>query len=93
MSVKTWHTLLNSQLQEELRYEILKAPAVSGPQSYKELCLTVKNEEKRQPELRKRALYQSKRPKKPSGLPPSMPPSKVPLVMHSDGCGKMGHLG
>ena len=45
MSAETRNTLLHSQLQEGLRYEILKAPAVSGAQSYKELCLAAKNEE------------------------------------------------
>ena len=62
MSAETRDTLLHSQLQEGLCYEILKALAVSGTQSYmyKELCLAVKNEEKRQTKLRKRTRYQSK---------------------------------
>ena len=93
MSAETRDTLLHSQLQEGLRYEILKAPAVSGAQSYKELCLAAKNEEKRQAELRKRAQYQSKQPKKPPGLPSSTPPPKVaPGIRRCYGCGKTGHL-
>ena len=44
MSVETRNTLLHSQLQEGLCYNILKALAVSGAQSYKELCLAAKNE-------------------------------------------------
>jgi len=35
----------------------MRAPAVSGAQGYKELCLAAKNEEKRQAELRKRQKY------------------------------------
>ena len=91
MSAETRDTLLHSQLQEGLRYEILKAPAVSGAQSYKELCLAAKNEEKRQAELRKRVQYQSKQPKKPSGLPSSTPPPKVaPGTHRCYGCGRTG---
>ena len=77
MSVESWDTLLHSNLQEGLRYEILKALAVSGAQFYTELCLATKNEEIRQAKLRKRVQYQSKQPKKPPGLPSSTLPSKV----------------
>ena len=41
-----------------LLYEILKAPAVSGSQNYKELSIAAKNDEKRLSELRKSVLYQ-----------------------------------
>jgi len=44
MSEETRSTLLHSQLQEGLRYEIMKAPAVSGSHGYKELCLASRNE-------------------------------------------------
>ena len=57
MSVETRDTFLHSQLQEGLKYDIMRAPAVSGAQGYKELCLAAKNEEKRQAELRKRQKY------------------------------------
>ena len=36
----------------------MKSPAVSGAQSYKELCLAAKNEEKRQAELKKKTRVQ-----------------------------------
>ena len=53
----------------------MKAPAVSGTQSYKELCLAAKNEEKRQAELQKRVQYRRGDPnrqvKKP-GVPPAV---------------------
>ena len=63
MSVETRDTLLHSQLQEGLQQEIMHAPAVSGAQSYKELCLAARNEEKRLAELCKRQQYlQSRTP-------------------------------
>ena len=57
MSDKTRGTLLHGQLQEGLRYDIMKAPAVSGSPGYKELCLASRNEEKRLAELAKRRQY------------------------------------
>ena len=57
MSVETREMLLHSQLQEDLRYDVMRASSVSGEQSYEELCLAVKNEEKRMAELRKRQQY------------------------------------
>ena len=57
MSAETRDTLLHGQLQEGLRDEIMRAPAVSGAPTYKELCLTSKNEEKRLIDLRKRRGY------------------------------------
>ena len=57
MSDETRGNLLHSQLQEGLRYEIMEAPAVSGSHGYKELCLAVRNEEKRLVELAKRRQY------------------------------------
>ncbi len=62
MSDETRGMLLHSQLQEGLRYEIMKAPAVSGSQGYKELCLASRNEEKRLAELAKRRQF-SKTPR------------------------------
>ena len=57
MSVETRETLLHGQLQEGLRYDIMRASSVSGAQSYIELCLAVKNEEKCLAELRKQRQY------------------------------------
>ena len=57
MSEETHGTLLHSQLQEGLHYEIMKASAVSGSHGYQELCLAARNEEKRLVELVKRRQY------------------------------------
>ena len=46
--------LLYSQLHEGLRYEIMKAPSVSGVDFYSSLCVAAKSEERRLQELRKR---------------------------------------
>ena len=67
MSEETRGTLLYGQLQEGLRYNIMKAPAVSGSLGYKELCLTSRNKEKRLAELAKRRQYL-----KPSRASPSV---------------------
>ena len=74
MSVETRNTLLHSQLQEGLCYNILKAPAVSGAQSYRELCLAAKNEEKRQAELEKRVHYRRGDPNR-QVRKPAVPPA------------------
>ena len=58
MSTETRDTLLHSQLQKGLRYDLMRGSAVSGAQTYKEHCLAAKNEEKRLAELRKRQQYQ-----------------------------------
>ena len=57
MSDETRAALLHRQMQEGLRYDIMKAPAVSGSHSYKELCLASRDEEKRLAELAKRRQY------------------------------------
>ena len=44
MSAETRATLLHGQLQEGLRQEVMRAPAVSGAQTYQELCLASRNE-------------------------------------------------
>ena len=54
---ETHQALLHAQLQEGLQFTIMEAPAVSGSQSYPELCLAAKNEERRQTELLKRQQY------------------------------------
>ena len=50
MTEETRKTLLHGQLQERLRY-------VSGARDYQELCIAVKNEERRLNELNKRQQY------------------------------------
>jgi len=96
MLTETRDTLLHSQLQEGLQYDLLKGPAVSGAQLYQGLCLAAKNEEKRQAELRKRILYRkgdSGTPvKKSFGTPtPTVPsrrerdPSKVKKCFNCSG--------
>ena len=69
---------------EGLQYNLMKAPAVSGAQTYPELCMAAKNEEKHQAELKKWQEYQ--RPtaaspaahsfRKSSGLPSQQPLGK-----------------
>ena len=57
MSNETRDTLLYCQLQEGLRYELMRGPAVSGATKYQELHVAAKNEEKRLAELRRRQQY------------------------------------
>ena len=52
LAASTRDALLHGQLHEGLRYEIMRGPAVSGAQTYKELCVAAKNEERRLAELR-----------------------------------------
>ena len=54
MSGETRETLLYCQLQEGLRLQLMKGPAVSGARNYKELSLAAKNEEKRLADLKRR---------------------------------------
>ena len=68
LSEETRGTLLHGQLQEGLRYDIMKAPAVSGSHRYRELCLASRNEEKRLAELAKRRQY-SKSPRQSQSIP------------------------
>ena len=44
MSAETRDILLYSQLQEALRYELMRAPAVSGSTKYQKLCVASKND-------------------------------------------------
>ena len=57
MTEETKKTLLHGQLQEGLKYVLMKAPAVSGAQDYQGLCMAAKNEERRLSELTKRQQY------------------------------------
>jgi len=49
--------LFYGQLQEGLLYTSMQSPTVSGAQSYRELFLAAKNEEKKLAELRKMQQY------------------------------------
>ena len=54
---ETRNALLYAQLQEGLKYALMKAPAVSGAREYKELWVIAKNEERRLAELSKRQQF------------------------------------
>ena len=69
MSSETRDTLLYGQLQEWLRYELMRAPAVSGATEYNGLCVAAKNE-KRLSDLKKRQQY----------LKPPLPSTNRPKV-------------
>ena len=57
LGTETRQMLLYSQLQEGLRYNLIKSPAVSGAESYGQLCIAAKREEKRLNELARRQQY------------------------------------
>ena len=57
LSAETRDALLYAQLQEALRYELMRALAISRSMKYQKLCGAAKNEEKRLAELRKRQQY------------------------------------
>lgn len=57
LSSQTKDTMLHSQLHGGLRYDLMRSPTVSGAQSYQELCLAVRQEEKRLAELKRRQQY------------------------------------
>ena len=58
MSLDTRDVLLYGKLQDGLRIDLVsKAPAISGAQNYRELCIAAKNEERRLAELKKRKQY------------------------------------
>ncbi len=106
MSAETRDTLLHGQLQEGLLHEIMRAPAVTGAQTYKELCLAACNEEKRLAELRKRREYQqpakdnskSQRDKRDGGkdFKPTSAPTQVTNFRSEPRkcfmCHKAGHM-
>ena len=50
--------LLYGQLQEGLSYSLMESPSVSGAQSYHELCIAAKNEERKLAELKKNSSIQ-----------------------------------
>ena len=57
ISAEARDALLYGQLHEGLHYEVMKAPGVSGVDSYSALCIAAKSEERRLQELRKRQQY------------------------------------
>ena len=81
MSSETRDTLLYSQLQEGLKYDLMKAPAVSGAQGYQQLCIAARNKERRLIELDKPRRYTETQPVPAlTSLKPSTPtpPTSVP---------------
>ena len=86
MSLETRETLLHGQLQECLRHHLMRAPAVSGALTYKELCMAAKNEEKRQAELKKRQEYQNQN----SFSPQAARPPKRTTNIEPSGQGRSG---
>ena len=104
LATPTRDALLHGQLYEGLRYDIMRSPAVSGAQSYKELCTAAKNEERRLAELQKRQQYSRSKVPTPqdrmskkavdSKLPERTPPRPT-LTQGARTCytcGKPGHL-
>ena len=101
MLKETRDTLLHSQLQEGLRDELMRSPTVSGAQTYLELCLAAKNEEKRLASLKKRQQYHhaakssDRKQEFPSKQNSSPNPQKNVTRPRSTGCyicGKQGHM-
>ena len=80
MSGETRDTLLFGQLQEGLKYALMKAPAVSGAQGYKQLYLAARNEEQRLMELERGRQYPTSNAT-PLTTPtdPSLPLPTLPL--------------
>ena len=90
MSRETKDAILHGQLQEGLRLELLKAPAVSGATKYPELCVAARNEEKRLAEYERRLQYnrsqtQPSKGKQPTSSGPSTLPAKPPRVDRGPG--------
>ena len=90
LKLETRETMLYSQLQEGLLLSIVRSPSVSGCQTYKQLCISAKQEEKRLADIRRRQQFQQttkvtysrqpdSRKKQPEGgkTPPSTKQSDV----------------
>ena len=67
--------MLYSQLHEGLKYEIVRAPGVTGVDSYASLCLAARNEERRLLELKRHQQYQRQNTKTPAKTPPKSRPA------------------
>ena len=59
MLSETRDALLYAQLQEGLKYDLMKAPTVSGALDFRALFVGAKSEERRLAELQKRRQYHS----------------------------------
>lgn len=70
------------------RKALMRSPAVSGAQSYRDLVLAAKNEEKRQSQLRRRQQQTPKQSEPQQPLSWSRRPSSE-IKCHT--CGEMGH--
>lgn len=75
LSVETREAILFGQLQDGMKFTLMQSPAVSGSQSYKDLCMTSRNEEKRLAELRRRQQYQKSHENHPPPRKPTDNPS------------------
>ena len=93
--------ILYGQLQEGLRLELIRSASVSGALTYKELCVSAKNEEHRQRELKKWQDYvkhssHPNEPKKQSNKSSANtePAKQVKPFSRPSyyNCGKPGHL-
>ena len=106
MSPDTREAILYGQLQEGLSLELMKSPSVSGAMSYKELCMSAKNEERRQSELKKRLNYRRSQSSVPPTKKPGSQTDHRPVENRSSparapagsgpkrcyNCNKLGHL-
>ena len=104
MRTETREALLFSQLQEGLKYELVRSPTVSGAQTYQQLVLCAKNEEKRLAGLKQRQSYQKtdqdrsqpgSASNKPSGSTPQNPSqqgSRISRGHRCYNCNKLGHI-
>ena len=94
-----------NQLQDGLRYSLIKSPAISGAISYQQLCITARHEEKRLNELARCQQYQkdvSKKEgnrKRDSGARPQQTPTTGGKMVKPHGeprqcyiCGATDHL-
>ena len=97
----TRDTLLYGQLYEGLTYDVMQSPAVSGAQTYQELCTAAKGEEKRLAALKQRRHLTKATPSpQPTTTPRSSGPkqqqhgtpstAKGPRVCFK--CGNPGHF-
>ena len=102
LSNETRDAFLFSQLQAGLKLILIESPAVSGPVSYKQLCITAKQEEKRQIELKRIKQQQDKQFKAQSSRQVSGNRSSSQPISNSSAdprppsecyiCGKTNHL-
>ena len=78
LSAETRDMLLYGQLQEGLSYSLIESPSVSGAQSYRELCIAAKKEERRLVELKKKQQYLK------AEKPPFESPTRKPFQKSSN---------